>query len=114
MTFFLNVQPDNQQQCWNNTSDENNVIKISVPLNETNVIKNPVPFIETNVVKNSVPLACSNVGKQFYSMSSKQLTLLKLQLTQHVQLITQTYMLTTIRKKSCKLSRTLKIMLVGI
>ena len=61
---------------------------------------------DVSVITNIVP-RCVNI------MTQKQIILFKLQLTQHVQLITQNYLLCTMSKKFQMNCRKYKIMLVS-
>lgn len=88
-SFTLNVITDNQQRC-DNTSDDTNIIK-SLTLSQN-----------------------SNEISQHLIMTTKQYTLFKVQLTQHVQLMTQIFMLSLLVKKYYKHCITIEKLLVSI
>jgi len=67
---------------------------------------------DVSVITNIVPQYV-NIGSQVNRMTQKQIILFKQQLTQHVQLITQNYLLCTMSKKFLINCRKYKIMLVS-
>jgi len=120
-----NTQIDKQ---FNVSEFNNSLLSINEQLEKHNYIHPSLPTFNENVqlgieqhnnsnedvsvITNIVPQYV-NISNQVNIMTQKQIILFKQQLTQHVQLITQNYMLCTMSKKFQNNCRKYKIMLVS-